>query len=113
MRLRMNYEATCQWRTPEVDITNEDVKFITEEFGYEGETQEDFTRFICEYGLEDLGCAIEEKTGDEDNELAKKLYSLNGDEDWDMWDDSSWNGRDDEVQVHPDDTDDSLQIYVA
>jgi len=119
MRLRMNYEATCQWRTPEVDITEEDIKFLTEELGYDGETQGDLTQWMCEYGLEDLGWVIEEKTDDDDHPLAKKLYTLNGEEGWDMWDDSSWNGRDDEVQVHPDDcvydkdSDTNLQSYVA
>jgi hypothetical protein len=102
MRLRMNYQATCQWRTPEVDFTEDDFK-VFRELGYEGEDVDDFVEFITERGLDEISCEL----GDGHEELIDKLYTLNGDYDWEMWDDSSWKGRDDVIQVHPEDDDGS------
>jgi hypothetical protein len=94
MKIANNYEATCQWKTPTIEVDPEDFRDF--EPPYEGDSDEDFLVYINELDIcEDTYIDLPE-----DHKLYSILESLSGesDEGWDdMWDDSSWNGREDEI----------------
>lgn len=88
MKIASSYECTVQYKTPTVEVEPEDFK----EFGYEGDSDEEFLAFLKDFSFYDAWNEMEE-----DHKLYDIFASLNGEEDWELWDDSSWNGREEEI----------------